>query len=141
MLFAAAAALMMVTVSAQTTPPCSLYDPSHKLETPCFALLSNATRYQLRVYGTPVGQSWSTASVNAADYAGATQKGFGLNFAYISGDNAPHKKIPMTAPVATRNPGGNNWLVSFFTPQCVNAHLRCARNCDLKPNPTARPRP
>jgi hypothetical protein len=25
----------------------------------------------------------------------------------------------MTAPVATRNPGGTDWLVSFFTPQSL----------------------
>jgi hypothetical protein len=80
----------------------------------------NATRYQIRVYGVPAGQSFSTARVVAADWSGATQKGFQLNFAYIEGENAASKKIPMTAPVVTRNPAGDeNWLVSFFTPQSL----------------------
>ncbi len=68
----------------------------------------------------PQGQSFSTASVQAASWGIATQKGFGANFAYITGANKQGVKIPMTAPVVTRNPGGgDNWLVSFFTPQSI----------------------
>lgn len=109
-------------VSAQApTPPCSQYDPTKALETPCNLELVNSTRYQIRVYGTPAGQSFSTARVSAHDYSGATQKGFQLNFAYIEGENVARKRIPMTAPVVTRNPSGDqaNWLVSFFTPQSL----------------------
>ena len=83
--------------------------------------LLNSTRYQLRVYGLPVGQSFSTAAVNASSWAEATHKGFEANFAYIEGANAQSVKIPMTAPVVTRNPGADEttWLVSFFTPQSI----------------------
>ena len=96
-------------------------DPTKKLETPCNVELVNTTRYQLRAYGLPAGQSFSTASVQASSWGAATQKGFGSNFAYISGANKQGVKIPMTAPVVTRNPGGDeaNWLVSFFTPQSI----------------------
>jgi hypothetical protein len=83
----------------------------------------NSTRYQLRVYGVPAGQSFSTARVTASSYAGATRAGFELNFAYIEGANVQGRKIPMTAPVATRNPSrdNENCLVSFFTPQSIYA--------------------
>jgi len=59
--------------------------------------------------------------VQAGSWGEATQKGFRANFAYIEGANTANKKIPMTAPVVTRNPGGDeaNWLVSFFTPQSI----------------------
>ena len=89
--------------------------------------LLNTTRYQLRAYGLPAGQSFSTARVQAGSWGAATNKGFGANFAYIEGANANKKKIPMTAPVITRNPGGDeaNWLVSFFTPQSI--YVRSAR--------------
>ena len=109
-------------VSAQApAPPCSQYDPTHALETPCNIELVNSTRYQIRVYGTPSGQSFSTARVSAPSWSRATQVGFQLNFAYIEGANKASKKIPMTAPVVTRNPSGDeaNWLVSFFTPQSI----------------------
>ncbi len=100
----------------------SQYDPTHKLETPCNVELKNTTRYQVRAYGIGAGQqSFSTAKVTAADWASATNQGFGANFAYITGANTQKKKIPMTAPVLTRNVGssGNEWLVSFFTPQSI----------------------
>ena len=59
--------------------------------------------------------------MQAGSWGAATQKGFGANFAYITGANKQGVKIPMTAPVVTRNPGGDeaNWLVSFFTPQSI----------------------
>ena len=90
------------------------------METPCNYELVNTTRYQIRVYGLP-GESWSTASVQANSWSAATGLGFQANFAYIEGLNNHKVKIPMTAPVATRNPGGDekNWLVSFFTPQSI----------------------
>ena len=65
------------------TPPCSQYDPSHKLETPCNVEIKNSTRYQLRLYGVPVGQSFSTAAVTATSYADATRKGFQANFVSV----------------------------------------------------------
>jgi hypothetical protein len=106
--------------------------------------LTNTTRYQLRVYGLPTGQSFSTASVQAPSWGAATQKGFQANFAYIEGANAQSKKIPMTAPVVTRNPGGDeaNWLVSFFTPQSIyptgaSAPVPTGANMAIEPMPTS----
>jgi hypothetical protein len=150
-IIALVAAAAAGTVVATPVPPCSQYDPTKALETPCNVeressfrrerrknmrhtahpphlhslrqILSvlNSTRYQIRVYGVPSGQSFSTASVTADSYSRATSSGFRLNFAYIEGENAIKKKIPMTAPVVTRNPSGDeeNWLVSFFTPQSL----------------------
>lgn len=97
------------------------YDPTGKLETPCNVELVNSTRYQIRVYGTPSGQSFSTASVVAGNWSAATNAGFFLNFAYIQGENNHGQKIPMTAPVVTRTHDEKNWLVSFFTPQSIYA--------------------
>jgi SOUL heme-binding protein len=76
------------------------------------------------VYGFS-GQSWSTANVVANNWTSATRSGFYLNFAYIEGNNNHATKIPMTAPVATRNPGGDekNWLVSFFTPASIYSSI------------------
>jgi len=79
----------------------------------------NSTRYQIRVYGTPSGQSFSTASVQAGNWSAATRAGFFFNFAYIEGENNHNQKIPMTAPVVTRTQDEKNWLVSFFTPQSI----------------------
>ena len=46
------------------------------------------------------------------------------NFAYIQGANKPGVKIPMTAPVVSRNPGGQNtWMISFFTPQSIYSNV------------------
>ena len=104
--------------------------------------LVNSTRYQLRAYGLPTGQSFSTASVKAGSWAGATSSGFRANFAYIEGENDKKVKIPMTAPVVTRNPGGDeaNWLVSFFTPQSIYATAAAApkptgENMRIEPMP------
>ena len=83
----------------------------------------NSTRYQIRVYGTPAGQSFSTASVQAGNWSAATRSGFFLNFAYIQGSNNHQTKIPMTAPVVTRTHDEKNWLVSFFTPQSIYASI------------------
>lgn len=113
--FLAAAAL---SVAALPTPPCSQYDPTGKLETPCNIELQNTTRYQIRVYGL-AGQSFVTASVQAGNWSSATRAGFFKNFAYISGANNHQTKIPMTAPVVTRTKDEANWLVSFFTPQSI----------------------
>ena len=60
--------------------------------------------------------------------------------AYISGANKEHTKIPMTAPVLTRNLQGNDWLVSFFTPQSIYPDLSTtpqptAANMDIDPLP------
>jgi hypothetical protein len=95
------------------------YDPTGKLETPCNAELVNSTRYQIRVYGTPAGQSFSTAAVQAGNWSAATRAGFFMNFEYIEGANNHATKIPMTAPVVTRTQDEKNWLVSFFTPQSI----------------------
>ncbi len=113
--------LVCAGAARAATPPCSQYDPTHKLETPCNTELLNTTRYQLRLYGLPMGQSFSTAALNATSWLDATHKGFEANFAYIEGANAQSVKIPMTAPVVTRNPGADeaSWLVSFFTPQSI----------------------
>ena len=97
------------------TPCRPQYDPTKKLETPCFVELKNTSRYQIRVYGIG-NESWATASVQATSWTGAAQKGFESNFAYITGANANGSKIPMTAPVATRTHDELNWQVSFFTP-------------------------
>ena len=53
--------------------------------------------------------------------------------AYISGANTKGVKIPMTAPVLSRNVGGSgdSWLVSFFTPQSIYPDLAST------PQPTA----
>lgn len=83
----------------------------------------NSTRYQIRIYGTPSGQSFSTAAVQAGNWSAATRAGFFLNFQYIEGANNHQTKIPMTAPVVTRTQDEKNWLVSFFTPQSIYASI------------------
>ena len=75
-LFSAAA----VAVAQAPTPPCSQYDPTKKLETPCNFELKNST-YQIRIYNVGAGQqSFSTARVQASDWSAATSQGFQANF-------------------------------------------------------------
>ena len=46
----------------------------------------------------------------------STEQGFYANFNYISGTNAQHVKIPMTAPVLSRSINSSSWDISFYTP-------------------------
>lgn len=115
LLFSASVAAL---ASAQIPkPPCSQYDPTKKLESPCNIVISNSSLgYVIRAYGVGTPQSWSTAEVTGTTLAEVDQEGFGLNFAYISGANVAKTKIPMTAPVLTRQKDTDTWQVSFFTP-------------------------
>jgi len=74
------------------------------------------------VYGASAGaEYWSTAAVTGS-YSDAQGKGFGKNFAYISGDNSKSAKIPMTHPVLARGNGTDptSWQISFFVPSAFS---------------------
>lgn len=65
----------MPSAARQTEESCSRQYPT--LPPPPVA---NTTKYQLRVYGVPSGQSFSTARVQADSWRAATGAGFQLNF-------------------------------------------------------------
>ncbi len=110
------------------------------LDCPVFNVINSTKDYEVRHYPTSY---WTSTTIEGRNFSYATGEGsnspfrlyvgFNRLFNYISGANAQHQKVPMTAPVeASVVPGqgpfcDSTYEVSFFVP------------FDLQPNKAPQP--
>lgn len=91
----------------------------HGIECPKYTVVDTKEAYETRIYEAT---RWASTTVTGVELDEAQRKGFQRLFSYISGENLPSSKIPMTAPVKNLiTPGqgpfcGSNFTVSFFVP-------------------------
>eukprot|EP00240_Pyramimonas_obovata_P013556 CAMPEP_0118927780 /NCGR_PEP_ID=MMETSP1169-20130426/5184_1 /TAXON_ID=36882 /ORGANISM="Pyramimonas obovata, Strain CCMP722" /LENGTH=228 /DNA_ID=CAMNT_0006869621 /DNA_START=110 /DNA_END=796 /DNA_ORIENTATION=- len=91
----------------------------HGIDCPKFTVVDKKEAYETRAYEAT---KWASTSVQGIKLDEAERIGFMRLFNYISGENMPASKIPMTAPVKNLiTPGqgpfcGSNFTISFFVP-------------------------
>lgn len=104
---------------------CSVFGIS-SVETLDYRVLEEDENFTIRQYDT----YWVVRTTMPGDYRESTDKGFGLLFNYISGNNNQQEKISMTSPVLQREQGeeiamtspviqqkeGDGWVMEFVLP-------------------------
>ena len=107
---------------------------THGLESPPFETTEVKEGYEIRKYKA---SKWVGTQVKAMSCKEALVTGFRRLFKYISGQNATHQKIPMTAPVTAKvEPSQGpacetNFIIHFYIPKAFQINSPAPTNSEV----------